>query len=67
MGVAPVQIHVMSHIDGVSWEEVWAGRQAVTLGSHPVSFIGRDTFIRNKLASGRSKDLAGVDALREPE
>ena len=67
MGVAPVQIHVMSHIDGVSWEEVWAGRQAGTLGSHPVSFIGRDTFIRNKLASGRSKDLADVDALREPE
>jgi hypothetical protein len=66
MGVAPVQIHV-SNIDGVSWEEVWTSRQAGTLGAHPLSFIGRDTFIRNKLVSGRPKDLADVEALREPE
>ena len=26
MGVAPVQIHVMSQIDGVTWDEVWASR-----------------------------------------
>lgn len=67
MGVPPVQIHVMSHIDGVTWGEVWQGREHGLLGSRQVAFIGREAFLRNKRAAGRPKDLADVDALREPE
>lgn len=67
MGVAPVQIHVMSAIDGVSWDEVWQGREAGQFGGRTVPFIGREAFIRNKRAAGRLKDLADIDALREPE
>lgn len=65
MGVAPVQIHVMSHVDGVSWDEVWASRETGPLGSETVPFIGRDAFIRNKRASGRPKDIADIEALRD--
>jgi hypothetical protein len=65
MGVAPVQIHVMSEISGVTWDEVWATREIGTLGLHVVAFIGRETFLRNKRAAGRPKDLADIDALRE--
>lgn len=64
MGVPPVQIHVMSHVDGVSWDEVWTGRQAASLGSNTVAFIGRDEYLRNKRAAGRPKDLADIAALR---
>jgi hypothetical protein len=67
MGVAPVQIHVMSQIDGVTWDEVWATRELGALGSGTVAFIGRDAFLRNKRAAARPKDLADIDALREPE
>ncbi len=67
MGVPPVQIHIMSHIDGVTWDDVWQGRDEGLLGSRTVSFIGRKEFLRNKRAAGRAKDLADVDALREPE
>ncbi len=67
MGVAPVQIHVMSQIDGVTWDEVWASREAGPFGPRTVAFIGRDAFLRNKRAAGRPKDLADVEALREPE
>jgi hypothetical protein len=67
MGVVPVQIHVMSAIDGVSWDEVWATRQVGQFGSGHVAFIGRDAFLRNKRAAARPKDLADIDALREPE
>ena len=31
---------------------------------HTVSFLGRETFLRNKRAAGRAKDLADIDALR---
>ena len=64
MGVPPVQIHVMAAISGVEWEEVWADRVEGPLGPHSVSFLGRDTFLRNKRAAARPKDLADIDALQ---
>jgi hypothetical protein len=63
MGIPPVQIHVMSAISGVGWEEAWLHRVDGALGSHRVPFIGRETFLRNKRAAGRLKDLADIDAL----
>jgi len=63
MGVPPVQILVMSAISGVEWDEAWSDRMEGSLGSHSVQFLGRDTFLRNKRAAGRPKDLADIDAL----
>jgi hypothetical protein len=63
MGVEPVQIHVMSMISGVSWDEAWRSREIGTCGSHQVGFLGRETFLRNKRAAARPKDLADIDAL----
>src|SRR5262245_17240626 len=63
MGVPPVQIHVMSAISGVEWGEVWSDRVEGILGRNHVSFLGRETFLRNKRAAGRPKDLADIDAL----
>jgi hypothetical protein len=65
MGVPPVQIHVMSQIDGVTWDEVWRDRQTGMLGSRTVPFIGLEAFLKNKRAAGRPKDLADIAALRE--
>jgi hypothetical protein len=67
MGVVPVQIHLMSDIDGVSWYEVWQTRESAMLGSHAIPFIGKAAFLRNKRAAGRTKDLADIDALGELE
>lgn len=63
MGVPPVQVHVMSAISGVDWDEAWADRVEGPLGRHRVYFLGRDSFLRNKRAAGRPKDLADIDAL----
>ncbi len=63
MGVEPVQIHVMSDISGVAWDDAWAGRAVGRCGSHDLPFIGRSEFIRNKRAAGRLKDLADIEAL----
>jgi hypothetical protein len=65
MGVVPVQIHVMSAIDGVSWDEVWSGRVDAPFGSTTVSFIGRAEYLKNKRAAGRPKDKADIAALTE--
>lgn len=63
MGVPPVQIHIMSAISGVEWDEAWSDRVGGPLGRHDVSFLSRDAFLRNKRAAGRPKDLADIDAL----
>ncbi len=63
MGVEPIQIHVMSDISGVTWDEAWAGRETGPCGTRDLSFIGRREFLRNKRASGRLKDLADIEAL----
>ena len=63
MGVEPVQIHVMSAISGVTWDQAWAGRQSGRCGSRDLPFIGRREFVTNKRASGRLKDLADIEAI----
>lgn len=63
LGVEPVQIHIMSAISGVSWEEAWAGHAIARCGSSEVGFLGRAEFLKNKRASGRLKDLADIEAL----
>ena len=63
MGVPPVQIHVMSAISGVEWDEAWSDSVEGSLGNHGVQFLGRETFLRNKRAAGRPRDLADIDAL----
>ena len=65
MGVPPVQIHVMSAISGIEWEEVWADHVEGPFGERTVPYIGRDSLIRNKRAAGRPKDLSDVDALEQ--
>ena len=67
MGVEPVQIHVMSAISGVTWDEAWRDRVTGQCGSQQVAFLGRETFLRNKRAAGRLKDLADIDALSHGE
>lgn len=65
MGVEPVQIHVMSAISGITWDEAWSGRQTGRCGSRDLPFIGRREFVVNKRATGRLKDLADIQALGE--
>ena len=60
MGVEPVQ---MSAISGVTWEDAWQDRAIGPIGGRQVAFLGRKTFVRNKRASARPKDLADIDAL----
>ncbi len=66
MGVEPVQIHVMSRVSGVTWDEAWAGRAEGRVGDLDVPFIGRQELLRNKRAAGRLKDLADIEALTPP-
>lgn len=64
LGVVPVRVDVLTHIDGVEFEEAWRNRVASTMFGVPVHFISLDDLIANKQAVGRSGDLADLDQLR---
>jgi hypothetical protein len=65
LGVPPVRIDLITSISGVSWEEAWAGRVTGRYGDTPVQYIGREQFVANKRATGRTKDVADIEVLDE--
>ena len=63
LGVEPNRIDLMTSISGITFEEAWNSRVPATLEGIEVDFISREALIRNKRASGQSKDLIDIDAL----
>jgi hypothetical protein len=65
MGLPPRRIDLLTEISGVTFDEAVEDTIEGHLGSERVRCIGLDALIRNKVASGRPKDLADVAALEE--
>jgi hypothetical protein len=49
----------------VGFDEAWPRRAVFEVDGMRVPFIGLDDLINNKVASGRTKDLADVEVLSE--
>ena len=65
IGLAPRRIDVLTSITGLSFEDAWPGRTMVSIAGLAVPFIGREALVRNKKATGRTKDRADLEALGE--
>lgn len=63
IGLPPRRIDLLTKIAGVTFDEACEGKLIVQLGDVEFPVIGREALIRNKLASGRHKDLGDVEAL----
>lgn len=63
IGVAPNRIDIVTSIEGVGFDEAWSRRADSRHGDVPIYVIGREDFIRNKLALGRPQDLIDVERL----
>jgi hypothetical protein len=65
IGLPPFRIDVLTEISGIAYDEATQGAVSGHLGPELVRFIGLEAMIRNKRASGRTKDLADAEALEE--
>jgi len=63
LGVAPGRIDILTELTGLTFEEAWPGRLRHPFGDVQADFIGRETFLRNKRATGRAKDLGDIEGL----
>lgn len=65
IGLPPRRIDVLTQISGVTFDEAWTSRTAVDVDGRSVNIIGREAFVKNKLAAARPKDLADVSRLKK--
>jgi len=63
LGVPPNRVDLLTAIDGVTFDEAWAGKVAGAYGAKRVFYLGLEELKRNKRASGRLQDLADLESL----
>jgi len=63
IGMPPRRIDLLTDASGLVFDEAWRNRTIYSLDSQEVPFLSRQDLVRNKKATGRSKDLADLDAL----
>ena len=63
LGLPPNRIDLLTSISGVSFDEAVSDSEKTVMDGVPVTLIGRTTLLRNKRASGRTKDLADAEEI----
>jgi hypothetical protein len=66
MGLPPGRIDILTELTAVTFAEAWPSRLRAPFGPIGVDFLGRETFIKNKRAIGRAKDLGDIESLDAP-
>ena len=64
IGIAPQRIDVMTSVSGIEFDDAWPHRLVADLDGVKADVIGREQLLKNKLASGRAKDILDADILR---
>lgn len=65
IGLPPRRIDLLTSLSGVTFDEAIASTVSGHVGAQQVKCIGIDAMIKNKRASGRTKDLADAEVLEE--
>ena len=68
IGQPPSRIDILQELDAVDFDSAWnAGEDGMIDDDIAVHYISPADLIKNKLALGRHRDLADVEAIRESE
>ena len=57
------RVTVQRYVSALTFAEAWLDRVRRPFGDVEVDFIGRASFIRNKRAIGRTKDLGDIEGM----
>ena len=68
IGQPPSRIDILSELTAVNFNAAWsAGEDGLIDSDIPVRYISATDLVTNKLAIGRHRDLADVEAIRESD
>ena len=65
IGIIPRRIDIITSIDGVVFNEAYKEKVTVLVNDLEIPVISQHLLIKNKLATGREKDILDVKLLRE--
>jgi len=65
LGRPPNRIDLLTGISGVSFDEAVEDSVTISMDGVPVTLIGRAALLRNKRASGRTKDRADAEEIEK--
>ena len=63
IGMPPIRIDILTFLSGMDWDTAISRAEKATLDDVPVLVIGKDDYITNKRATGRTKDLADIESI----
>jgi hypothetical protein len=64
IGVVPRRIDILTCIDGVQFADAYAAKHTVEIENLKIPFLSKENLIKNKLATGRQKDLVDAEYLK---
>ncbi len=64
LGYPPSRIDILTGADGVNFDQCYDSRLSIEIDNEPVYFIDRENLVKNKLATGRTQDLADAEKLQ---
>lgn len=65
IGVEPSKIEILTQVDGLQFNESYKKREYFKVDKLQIPYIDFEDLIKNKLASGRHKDLADIEQLKK--
>ena len=65
VGVRPLRIDLLTDLTGLTFEEAWPDRMIHRFGPFEAPFLGKESFIKNKRATGRPQDLVDAEQLEK--
>ena len=67
IGIEPARIDILTGITAIDFERAWLNRIELDIEGQRLPILGRRELIENKRATGRTKDLADLEALQRME
>lgn len=64
IGLPPSRIDIMTSLTGVDFQTCWQHKMRVSLDGLEINVLSRDDLLKNKLDTGRPKDLADAEWLK---
>ncbi len=65
IGVAPRRIDIITHVDGVEFNDAYQDKEEVEIENLKIPFLSKTNLIKNKKATGREKDKLDIKYLQE--
>jgi hypothetical protein len=67
IGVEPLKVQFMNFADGIEFEKAFESRKIIAVEDIFINTVSKLDLIKNKLKSGRYKDLADIERLKQIE